>query len=174
MAGNRVVNFHRPRSEERLAGPHRVAGSTSASPTTGREKGAPLQTLRVCGAVSRGGTHPADGVPVRRCAGSGGASRPPKPSPATLAGGLRQGRSYGHPSSCGSWLGRGGRALAAGQSPTMDMAGEPQKAWALRRPQALASLRCGKARPRLRTGVLGRDAALGQDHAVSTRSNVSR
>jgi hypothetical protein len=54
MAGNRDVNFHRPRSEERLAGPHRVAGWTGADPTTGREKGALLQTLRVCGAVSPG------------------------------------------------------------------------------------------------------------------------
>ncbi len=48
MAGNRVVNFHRPRSEERLAGPHRVAGRRSADPTTGREKGALMQTPRVC------------------------------------------------------------------------------------------------------------------------------
>ncbi len=86
MAGNRVVNFHRPRSEERLAGPHRATGWTGADPTTGREKGALMQTLRVCVRLPRGSAppSPAGGVPVRRVApdreGRPALPNPPRPA----------------------------------------------------------------------------------------------
>lgn len=129
MAGNRVVNFHRPRSEEHLAGPHRAAGRTSASPTTGREKGAPLQTRWVCRATSWGRRSagprrqrplPAHGTGARR------ASHPPEPSLATLAGGSRGGAARARPGGRRTWLGREGRALAPWQSPAMGHGSEAQ------------------------------------------------
>lgn len=75
------------------------------------EKGALLQTLRVCGATSWG----------RRCAGprrqrprpsrrdgSGGASRPPEPYPATLAGGSRSGAARARLGDRSTWPDREG------------------------------------------------------------------
>jgi hypothetical protein len=105
MAGNRVVNFHRPKSEERLAGPHRATGRASVVPTTGREKGALMQTLRVCVRYRRRGriqpqrqhtrvrtlTRPAPRL-VRGRAAPFNPPRPPlaaRDQPRTPAGGLR-------------------------------------------------------------------------------------
>ena len=63
-----LLTLHRLSLGERSAGPHRATGQARADPTTGREKGAPLQTLRVCVRPPRGSTAlaPAGGVPVRR------------------------------------------------------------------------------------------------------------
>ena len=62
-------------------------------PDDRREKGALLQTLRVCGAVSWGGAHPADGIPVPRCARKQeGQALPHPPRPARQAAPDREAR----------------------------------------------------------------------------------
>jgi len=74
------------------------AGRSPAEPEG--EKGALLQTLRVCRATSWGRrcAGPRRQRPrPSRCDGSGGASRPPEPSPATLAGGPHSGAARARP-----------------------------------------------------------------------------
>ncbi len=80
-----AYTLHRPGSGERLAGPHCALGGTGTDPPNGREKGAPLQTLRVC--VRPPGSDallaPAGGVPVHREAveqeGRPALPHPPRP-----------------------------------------------------------------------------------------------
>lgn len=154
MAGNRVVNFHGPRSEERLAEPWRATGRLSTDPTTGREKGALMQTLRVCVRSPRGGAAlaPADGVPrPPRGGGAGGTSRPPTPSPATLAGGSQAAAtsaSLSRPAASPMATTEKGRSPLGSPLP-WGMAGEPGAAWALRRLQGGRVPAQGAARPRL-------------------------
>ena len=129
-----MYSFHRLGFEAYLSGPHRAAGRAGANPTTGSEKGALSQTLRVCRATSWGRRfagpcrqrpRPAHGTGARR------ASHPPEPSLATLAGGSCGGAARARPGGRSTWLGREGRALATGQSPAMGHGREAHTQYAL-------------------------------------------
>ncbi len=149
MAGNRVVNFHRLRSEKRLAEPHRAAGNASGSLTTGREKGASLQTLRVCGARCRHGRRllrqhtRVRTLRVRTREPVRGRAAPFKPPG-------RRWQPWREPAA----LRRGGSAAKEGRSPLgsplpWGMAGDRRQRGALRRPQALSSRGCAPLRESL-------------------------
>jgi len=112
-------------------------------PADWKDKGALLQTLRVCGAVSRGGAPPADGIPVRQLALTEQEGPPALPHPARppCAGGSRlrprplpgagpqrarlaprRGpRPYPRPASC--WRGRPERRGGAGAPASASLAG---------------------------------------------------
>ncbi len=80
-----LLTLHRLSLGERPAGPHRATGQAGADPTTRREKGALLQTLRVCVRPPGGGAPlaPAGSVPIRRMApdreGHPALPNPPRP-----------------------------------------------------------------------------------------------
>jgi hypothetical protein len=191
MAGNRVVNFPLSDPRERPSGPHRVAGWTGANPTTGREKGAPLQTLRVCRArcrVARDLPSPAysrpDAARPNSRAGEGVRCtpfNPPRGPRDARRGAGPAPRQKGPGPSCTSLAGddptparRGAswrlRSAEEGRSPLgsplrwQSLAGDRPKRGRVQQPQALSSRPCRPLRERLTpppAPELGGSAALG-------------